>query len=102
MRPSYVSTAPRFGPSLLTALLLLTTACFAVRANAEPGVMPRVLELFAKRNLVPTRFHSVVEANDSLVIDIQMEKMSARDGKMTSWRQQRRDNQCGQYSPSEP
>lgn len=56
-----------------------TTACFAVRANAEPGVMPRVLELFAKRNLVPTRFHSVVEANDSLVIDIQMEKMSARD-----------------------
>jgi acetolactate synthase regulatory subunit len=55
------------------------TACFAVRASAEPGVMPRVLELFAKRNLVPTRFHSVVEANDSLVIDIQMENMSARD-----------------------
>lgn len=32
--------------------------CFSLSAAAEPGVMPRVLELFAKRNLVPLRWHS--------------------------------------------
>ena len=57
----------------------LKTACFAVRANPEPGVLPRVLEFFAKRNLVPTRMHTVVESGDSLVIDIQMDGMEQRD-----------------------
>ena len=33
---------------------LPATACFSVHARAEPGVMPRVLELFAKRGLVPS------------------------------------------------
>jgi hypothetical protein len=33
-------------------------ACFAVHARAEPGIMPRVLELFAKRGLVPSSWHS--------------------------------------------
>jgi acetolactate synthase small subunit len=47
------------------------TACFAVHASAEPGVMPRVLELFAKRGLVPTSWHSRVAGRD-LTIDIQM------------------------------
>ena len=32
--------------------------CFSVQARAEPGVMPRVLELFAKRGLVPQNWHS--------------------------------------------
>lgn len=47
------------------------TACFSVHAEAEPGVMPRVLELFAKRGLVPTSWHSRVTGRD-LTIDIQM------------------------------
>jgi len=34
--------------------------CFSVQAVAAPGVMPRVLELFAKRNLVPGRWVSDV------------------------------------------
>ena len=29
------------------------TAWFSVHARPEPGVMPRILELFAKRGLVP-------------------------------------------------
>ena len=33
---------------------------FSIRALAEPGVMPRVLELFAKRGLVPQRWNSAV------------------------------------------
>ena len=50
------------------------TACFSVHAHAEAGVMPRVLELFAKRGLVPSAWHSTVCGTDraELTIDIQM------------------------------
>jgi acetolactate synthase small subunit len=47
------------------------TACFSVHAHAEPGVMPRVLELFAKRGMVPSSWHSRVAAGE-LTIDLQM------------------------------
>ncbi|WP_179953888.1 hypothetical protein [Denitrobaculum tricleocarpae] len=48
--------------------------CFSIHAAAEPGVMPRVLELFAKRNLVPSRWHSDVmgPSNRDLSIDLQV------------------------------
>ncbi len=48
--------------------------CFSIHAAAEPGVMPRVLELFAKRNLVPSRWHSDVTGPSSrdLSIDLQV------------------------------
>ena len=50
------------------------TVCFSIQAAAEPGVMPRVLELFAKRNLVPLRWHSdrVGPAGRELAIDLQV------------------------------
>jgi acetolactate synthase small subunit len=51
-----------------------TTACFSVHARAEPGVMPRVLELFAKRGLVPSSWHSAVSGAE-LTIDLQMRGM---------------------------
>ena len=53
---------------------LRTTACFSVHARAEPGVMPRVLELFAKRGLVPSQLRSSTSGDDEseLTIDIQM------------------------------
>jgi acetolactate synthase small subunit len=51
------------------------TACFSVTAEAEPGVMPRVLELFAKRGLVPSLWHSKVAPTGELTIDLQMEGM---------------------------
>jgi acetolactate synthase small subunit len=49
-------------------------ASFFVHARAEPGVMPRVLELFAKRGLVPLAFHSRIcgPGDAELTIDIQM------------------------------
>jgi acetolactate synthase regulatory subunit len=47
------------------------TACFSVHAHAEPGVMPRVLELFAKRGLVPQRWQSAA-AGTALTIDVQI------------------------------
>jgi acetolactate synthase small subunit len=53
-------------------------ACFAVHARAEAGVMPRVLELFAKRGLVPSSWHSATSGADNgeLTIDIQMRGMA--------------------------
>lgn len=57
--------------------------CFSVLADAEPGVMPRVLELFAKRNLVPSRWHSQVTGPHAqeLSIDIQVEGLAAELGR---------------------
>jgi len=49
----------------------LVTFCFSVQAAAEPGIMPRVLELFAKRGLVPQKWHSAVSGT-VLTIDVQM------------------------------
>jgi acetolactate synthase regulatory subunit len=47
---------------------------FSLQASAEPGVMPRVLELFAKRGLVPARWHSVVaQPGQTLSIDIEID-----------------------------
>jgi hypothetical protein len=46
------------------------TYCFSVFAASEASVMPRVLELFAKRGLVPSRFDAAV-AGDDLAIDVQ-------------------------------
>ncbi len=46
-------------------------ACFSVSAAAVPGAMPRVLEVFAKESLTPTRWTSTVEGQ-RLTIDIQM------------------------------
>jgi acetolactate synthase small subunit len=47
--------------------------CFSVQAEAEPGVMPRALDLFAKRGLVPSRWVSDVSGprGRDLSIDIQ-------------------------------
>jgi acetolactate synthase small subunit len=60
------------------------TACFAVHARAEPGVMPRVLELFSKRGLVPSSWHSSVggAAEDELTIDVQVKGM---EGDLTDY-----------------
>jgi len=47
------------------------TYCFSVFATPDASVMPRVLELFAKRGLVPSRFHASVTGRD-LSIDLQI------------------------------
>ena len=50
------------------------TACFSVIAKPDPGVMPRVLELFAKRGLVPSYWCSRADKGE-LTIDLQMERL---------------------------
>ena len=60
--------------------------CFSILAAAEPGVMPRVLELFAKRGLTPTRWHSDVvgprsrDGGRELSIDIQVHGLDLAAG----------------------
>lgn len=63
----------------LSPLPAVETHCFALRAAAGPGILPRILELFAKRNLVPTKLHSAVIGpnGDDLQVDIQMEGIEA-------------------------
>jgi acetolactate synthase small subunit len=52
------------------------TACFSVHAAAEPAIMPRVIELFAKRGLVPSSWVSRVTGRE-LTIDLQMPGLDA-------------------------
>ncbi len=52
-----------------------STACFSILADSDPGVMPRVLELFARRGLTPTVWHSKSTPAGELTIDIQMAGM---------------------------
>jgi hypothetical protein len=47
------------------------TYCFSVLAAPDASVMPRVLGLFAKRGLVPARFHADV-VGDELAVDVQV------------------------------
>jgi hypothetical protein len=49
-------------------------ACFFVHARSDPGVMPRVLELFAKRGLVPRKCHGDTSgpSDAALTIDLQI------------------------------
>jgi len=56
--------------------------CFSVLAEAEPGIMPRVLELFAKRGLVPSRWVSdVTDARRrEIAIDVQVSGLSRATG----------------------
>jgi hypothetical protein len=48
--------------------------CYALTAEPEAALLPRVLQFFAKRNLVPYRCHATVEGqNDAtLSIDVQV------------------------------
>ncbi len=51
-----------------------STACFSVQAAVDVGVMPRLLELFCKRGLMPTRLHASVGGRhaDELSVDLEM------------------------------
>ncbi len=54
-------------------------SCFCVEGEADPGLLPRVLELFAKRGLVPERFFAQPgrHGGKSLTIDLQVAGFSA-------------------------
>lgn len=68
---SYPSATPTSHSTAIT--------CFSVKTDAAPTTLARVLEVFALREVMPTRFHSMVDpgpASDSepdcLSVDIQV------------------------------
>lgn len=63
---SSTAAAPRAGA--------VPTACFSIVADADPGVMPRIVALFAKRALIPTYWCSRVSGAE-LTVDLQMESL---------------------------
>ncbi|MEQ8394041.1 hypothetical protein [Thalassobaculum sp.] len=70
--------AERLTPSTASAFPAETqspVACFSIQADADPSVMPRVLELFAKRGMIPLRWHADLggRRRDELTIDLQVD-----------------------------
>ncbi|MBL8689002.1 MAG: hypothetical protein JNL04_07870 [Rhodospirillaceae bacterium] len=53
--------------------------CYSVLARAEVSVLPRVLELFVKRGILPRRCHGVISGpgHDELEIDLQVDGLDA-------------------------
>ncbi|MCF8478877.1 MAG: hypothetical protein K9H25_00455 [Rhodospirillum sp.] len=47
------------------------THCLAIQADAEPGLLERVVGQLSKRGLVPSRMVSILEG-DQLVLDVQV------------------------------
>lgn len=64
-----MSVQPGFAPSHS-----LPVSCFSVVAKADPGIMPRVIQVFAKRGLVPSQWYSIIHGSvkQDLHIDVQV------------------------------
>ena len=52
-----------------------STVRYCFEADAEPGVLPRALELLAKRGLVPNRVFAQT-ADDALSVEIEVEGLA--------------------------
>ena len=57
------------------------TFVFTVQAAADPQVLPRVLEMFALRSVVPRRVHgrTVGQPRGSFRIDVETDALTAHD-----------------------
>ena len=55
------------------------TACYSIHGAADPGLLPRVFGLWAKRGLTPTRWHSAVcgQGDREVYIDLEMPGLNA-------------------------
>ncbi len=62
------------------------TVRFTVRASAEPSVLPRVIELFALRNLVPSslRARRGGRSAEDLHIDIEVAGLAAAEVRLVA------------------
>lgn len=55
-----------------------TTAYFSVTADADPGLLPRLVALIAKRGLIPTRLHAFLDSSHEILsVELEMEDLSA-------------------------
>ncbi|HVO02144.1 MAG TPA: hypothetical protein VMT54_08080 [Candidatus Cybelea sp.] len=56
------------------------TFCLTVRAVSDPGALPRLMEVFAKRGMVPAKLFSVATGSDELTVDLQVPGLDAELG----------------------
>jgi acetolactate synthase small subunit len=55
--------------------------CYSIQAAPEVGVLARLLEIFARRGLLPARLHSDFAAErEELTIDIQLREIDPEQG----------------------
>jgi len=54
------------------------TVCFSIHGVADPGLLPRVVGLWAKRGLTPARWHSAIcgRGDREVYIDLEMPGLS--------------------------
>ena len=79
---SKVASGSVRGPDPEPAAFPITSAfCFSLSSLPEPGVLARMLEQFAKRGLMPTRWFSDIDFETGLLqTDIQVAGLSATLG----------------------
>ena len=56
------------------------TFCLTVRAVSDPGALPRLLEVFAKRGMVPMKLFSVATGAEELTVDLQVAGIDLEQG----------------------
>ena len=71
-------TNPEPLPSARLPAVAVQTACFSVHGVADPGLLPRVVGLWAKRGLTPARWHGSLcgHGNREVYIDLEMPGLS--------------------------
>lgn len=81
VQTSFAAAALSAGSNVSQTRQVSQTQCFSVVAEADPGMLPRVLELFAKRNLVPERWVADrLPGGGQLAVDIQVLGLEPREG----------------------
>jgi len=70
-------SAPESLPRHSTGRNPVPTFCLTVRTVADPGSLPRLLEVFAKRGMVPMKLFSVATGADELTVDLQVAGLDA-------------------------
>lgn len=81
--PSYVAPSARAvstNPPVGSAPTTVAVACFSVVAAADPGVLPQVIGVFAKRGLVPCQCYATIAGADGadLHVDLQIADLERR------------------------
>lgn len=67
-----MSSSPAQSSAVLALKRNASTVRYCFEADAEPGVLPRALELLAKRGLVPARVFAQADS-DQLSVEIEVE-----------------------------
>ncbi len=68
---------------------MVSTFCFSVHSQPSPCSLPRVLEVFAAHGLVPRQCHSQLTADPWLVIDLQLDDLTAEQARRLALRIER-------------